>query len=280
MFCNYRPFGYMNDAITITEILGRSEQGMTRPFLCRAGLAFPTCYLKGAYAGQRSLCCEWVAGRLANIVLPSMPLGIPMFKMAEVPRALIEGSTRTDARDLGEGLAFASIRIEDGQELTWSSAQGWSTEVMATLLLLDLWLQNEDRSLSEFGGNPNLLVTKVPPLPDWDAEGTLWKDQPRREMLWAYDFNLAFDEHFSRQQFLQSHVFGSLLKQWPAGFRERMEPRLAQALDELPKIIAELPEEWLYLYGDETLAVQLNLERVTSTLYLPFTVSDVFWTFS
>jgi hypothetical protein len=42
---------------------------------------------------------------------------------------------------------------------------------MALLLLLDLWIQNEDRSLSEFGGNPNLLVTQIPPLPDDDPEG-------------------------------------------------------------------------------------------------------------
>jgi hypothetical protein len=59
---------------------------------------------------------------------------------------------------------------------------------MAALLLLDLWIQNEDRSLSAKGGNPNLMVTQIPPLPDWDEEGALWKNQPRREMLWAYDF--------------------------------------------------------------------------------------------
>ena len=75
------------------------------------------------------------------------------------------------------------LRIGDGQELTWSAAQGWSEEMMALLLLLDLWIQNEDRSLSELGGNPNLLVTQIPPLPADDPEGALWLDQPRREML-------------------------------------------------------------------------------------------------
>jgi hypothetical protein len=88
-----------------------------------------------------------------------------MFAMGEVSPALIEESGFPDIRELGAGRVFASLRIEDGQELTWSAAQGWPEETMALLLLLDLWIQNEDRSLSELGGNPNLLVTQIPPLP-------------------------------------------------------------------------------------------------------------------
>lgn len=266
----------MNSSITITEILGRAEQGMTRPFVCR-GDDLMTYYVKGAYAGRRSLCCEWVANRLVNPMLPSAPLGVPLSRMAEVPAALIEGSARKDARDLGAGLVFASLRMAGGQELTWSAAQGWPEETMALLLLLDLWLQNEDRSLSALGGNPNLLVEQIPPLRDDDPEGALWKDQPRREMLWAYDFNLAFDEEFSRERFFDAHVFGGRVKQWPAGFRERMEPRLRAALDEVRGIFAELPLEWLHVEGDETLPVQLDVEKVISALELPFSQPDLFW---
>lgn len=266
----------MKIPITITEILGRAEQGMTRPFVCR-GDDMMTYYVKGAYAGRRSLCCEWVANRLVNRVMPSAPLGVPLSTMAEVPAALIEGSARKDARDLGEGLVFASLRMEGGQELTWSAAQGWSEETMALLLLLDLWLQNEDRSLSALGGNPNLMVEQIPPLPEDDPEGALWKDRPRREMLWAYDFNLAFDENFSRERFFSAHVFGEALRQWPEGFREQMEPRLRAALDEVRAIFAELPLEWLHVDGDETLPVQLDVERVISALELPFTEPDTFW---
>ena len=266
----------MEPTLTITEILGRAEQGMTRPFVCRGddGLTY---YVKGRYAGQRSLCCEWVANRLVNRVLPSAPLGVPLSTMAEVPAALIEGSARKDARDLGAGLVFASLRMEGGQELSWSAAQGWSAETMALLLLLDLWLQNEDRSLSALGGNPNLLVELIPPLPDDDPEGALWSDQPRREMLWAYDFNLAFDLDFSRERFFGAHVFGERLEQWPTGFRERMEPRLHLALAELVAIFDELPLAWLHVDCDETLPVQLDREKVRSALELPFSQPDLFW---
>jgi hypothetical protein len=80
-------------------------------------------------------------------------------------------------------------------------------------------------------------------------------------MLWAYDFNLAFDPKFCRERFFGAHVFGKTLKAWPDGFRERMEPRLRQALGEVRGIFAELPAEWLYLDGDDSLPVQLDLER-------------------
>jgi len=271
----------MNTPATITEVLGRSEQGMTRPFICQVN-QWNICYVKGAYAGQRSLCCEWVAGWLANAILPGLPsgaspIGVPPIEIAEVPRALIDASARKDIRDLGAGTVFASWRMEGAQELSWSSAQGWPDETMAALLLLDLWIQNEDRSLSAQGGNPNLMVTQIPPLPDWDEEGALWKDIPRREMLWAYDFNLAFDDQFDRARFFDAHVFGGMLKQWPEGFRERMEPRLRAALERLPKLFDELPPEWLHLDGDDTLPVQLDINRVSSVLSLPFTEPDTFW---
>lgn len=266
----------MNEPITITEVIGRSEQGMTRPFLCE-GDDWMTYYVKGSYAGKNSLCCEWVANRLVNLALPNAPLGLPGFKMGKVPRELIEASARKDIGDLGEGLVFASGRIEGGQELSWSAAQGWPEMTMARLLLLDLWIQNEDRSLTELGGNPNLLVEQIPPLPDDDPEGALWKDEPRREMLWAYDFNLAFDPDFNRERFFGAHVFGRMLRQWPEGFREQMEPRMKAALAEVPAIFAELPLEWLHVDGDESLPVQLDMKRVISVLELPFTDPATFW---
>lgn len=266
----------MNPHVTITEVLGRAEQGMTRPFICSAD-HWVTCYVKGAHAGQRSLCCELLSGRLAGLLLQGLPISVPAFALAEVPQGLIAGSTRKDIKELGTGTVFASMRVESGQELSWTSAQGWPEETMAALLLLDLWLQNEDRSLSPKGGNPNLMVTQIPSLPDSDEEGALWKEQPRREMLWAYDFNLAFDDDFDRARFFDAHVFAGQLKQWPPGFRARMEPRLREALSLLPELYEELPLEWLHLDADESMPVQLDRKHVESFLSQPFTDPDTFW---
>jgi hypothetical protein len=264
--------------ITITQVLNRSVQGMTRPFFCGAEDGWRY-YVKGAYAGKRSLCCEWAAGRLAASLLSDERVGTPVIELAEVPAILITNSSRTDIRDLGAGTVFASRHIEGGRELDWNSAQKWPVETQAEVLLLDLWLQNEDRSLSALGGNPNLLVTDLP-VPEADCEGAQWPNQTRREMLWAYDFNLAFDEAFDRSRFFDTHVFGGLVRRWPEGFRERMEPRLKVALSQARGILAELPLEWLHLDGDESLPVQLDLDRVIYELNLPFAEPDTFWKLS
>ena len=58
----------MNAPITITEVVGRAVQGMTKPFLCKAG--FFDYDVKGAYAGLDSLGCEWgenIEHRMPNI---------------------------------------------------------------------------------------------------------------------------------------------------------------------------------------------------------------------
>lgn len=56
-----------------------------------------------------------------------------------------------------------------------------------------------------------------------------------------------------------------------------MEPRLRDALNEVREIFAELPPEWLYLDADESLPVQLDMERVLSALEQPFTEPATFW---
>ena len=68
----------------ITEIINRSDQGVTRPYLCRSE-AGDQYYVKGRHAGFRSLCCELVAGRLAQ----ELELPIPEFEIAHVPEHLI-----------------------------------------------------------------------------------------------------------------------------------------------------------------------------------------------
>ncbi len=270
----------MNPPITISEVTGRSEQGATRPFFCSAetGMGYRLKYcVKGAYAGKNSLCCEWVASSLAHLLVDDNMLVLAPFRMAEVPPELIEASARTDIHDLGEGRVFASLLNAGGQELTWSEAQDWPDVTKATLLLLDLWLQNEDRILSDHGGNPNLLVEQIYRIKDQIPGGTRTRVEHVGKQLWFYDFNLAFDEDFNRERFFGAHVFGNMLKRWPKGFRERMEPRMSDALGQVREIFSEVPAEWLHLDGDDSLPVQLDVERVVSVLSLPLEEPELFW---
>ena len=244
-------------SVTIVEVLRRAEQGMTRPFLCR-GDDNMLYYVKGCGAGLRSLCCEWVAGRLAQ----EMKLPIPRFEIAEVPATLVAGSDREDIRDLGEGRVFASARVEGAGEITWSESIATPEDIMAGVLLFDWWVQNEDRSLSALGGNPNLLMGP---------------DAVRRRKLRVFDFNLAFDVDFNVERFWENHIFAKLFPQWPLAFREQSEPWMQAALAKLPEIFQTMPPEWLHLNGDESLPVQLEQNLVFETLSRAFSNTASFW---
>lgn len=247
----------MNPSVTIVEVLGRSLQGMTLPFLGR-GDDDRLYYLKGRYAGLHSLCCEWIAGNLAR----AMELPVPDFAIAEVPETLVAGSDRTDIGDLGAGLVFASARLGGAREITWPEAQDCTVQTQALVLLFDWWVQNEDRKLSALGGNPNLLMTANEKQPD---------------KLWVFDFNLAFDADFSVARFREEHLFAALLKEWPPGFRASIEARMHAALNRLPEWFSSLPKKWQHIDADETLPAQLEQKLVFETLARAFNETDTFW---
>lgn len=90
------------------------------------------------------------------------------------------------------------------------------------------WLHNEDRHLTEHGGNPNLL---------WDVAGA---------QLVVIDHNQAFDPDFDAKRFLASHVFAD---HWNDVFsdhahRRTYRARMERALQCLPAVRASIPESW------------------------------------
>lgn len=240
--------------MNIIEVISRSEQGMTHPFLCRGDddLLY---YVKGRYAGSRALCCEYVAGRLGLL----LGLPIPNFQIAEVPTSLLKDSSREDIADLGSGLVFASQLVEDGQEITFGAVDRIDAELKRKVLLFDWWVRNEDRSLTHFGGNPNLLLT--------GKEGSLR----------VFDMNLAFDDTFDEARFWQSHVFNMCIANWPMEFRSKMVGLMSTALAALSDIWRELPETWLYPQGDTSVPTTLDLAMVRQTLERFEKNPDEFW---
>src|SRR6266853_1328908 len=94
--------------IRITEVITRSTQGITRPFLCRGDddLLY---YVKGNFAGRKALCAEWIAGRIGQ----RLGLPIPPFANVSIPDEIILYSAREDIRDLGAGIGFGSQKIEN-----------------------------------------------------------------------------------------------------------------------------------------------------------------------
>ncbi len=228
--------------ISITEILDRSTQGVTKPFICRAdddNLYF----VKGTGAGRSSLVYEWICGQLAlNIGLPIAP-----FKQVYVPEELVDGNSRYS--DLKSGLAFGSQK-QMIMELNYAGIDQVPHELQIMVLAFDWWIKNEDRTLSEIGGNPNLF---------WD---------PNDSNLVVIDHNQAFDRTFSSERFEQHHVFkrqNTNLFSYSLN-REEYKEKFQLALRDWNQICSEIPNEWFFSDQEMTVPADFDLNTIFNTL--------------
>lgn len=176
--------------------------------------------------------------------------GLPIaeYALAEVDPQLIEAGVFPDIDQLGCGVVFASRELVHAQELTATTRDLVSPELAKDVLVFDWWLRNEDRHLTELGGNPNLL---------WDMQGS---------ELVVIDHNQAFDRTFNAGNFLQAHVFS---RYWNSIFsdhieRERYGVRLHEALLKLVGIRANIPDSWWYV--DEGVPADITWDEIGTCL--------------
>jgi hypothetical protein len=231
------------ETVIIEEVQGRAKQGLTEPFIC-LGDDGARYFVKGIGAGRRSQICEWVSAQLAT----AFGLPIADYVLAEVPVELLALQVRSDIGQLGAGIVFASRQITHAQELSVTTRDLVPAEVAMDILVFDWWIHNEDRHLTERGGNPNLL---------WDV---------RSAELAVIDHNQAFDPGFDTAHFLGSHVFAEY---WNKVFSDHVErrkysERLNNALSGLTAIRATIPESWWHL--DEGVPANVSWDEIASCL--------------
>lgn len=238
--------------VTIEQIRSRAEQGITKPFLCR-GDDDHWYYVKGRGMGLRNLLCEWIAGKLA------LAFGVPIahFEQVVVPQALIQTALRPDLSELGAGPAFGSLRHDYAQELTVSHIDLVDPAVQQDVLVFDWWVHNQDRTLTEKGGNPNLL---------WSQE---------HSGLVVIDHNQAFDPVFDKTAFFEQHVFAAQAQCVfdDLAHRARYTARMEAALEAFDRACEEVPEEW-WLVDD---GVPANFDRTAVRRLLEGFDQGDFW---
>jgi hypothetical protein len=211
------------EVVQIVEVLQRAKQGRTLPFHCR-GADGRLYYVKGHDAGGRSLIAEWLASNMAG----AFGLPIAEFRIVEIPEAL-KYLGIPEFADLGVGFAFGSLAHENVMDLTFSDVSKVPAAVRQDIAVFDWWVRNEDRTLTELGGNVNLL---------WDIV---------EQGLIVIDYNLAFDETFDESQFLAGHVFATDWNDVYQDFLARpvYELRMHQALRRFDEACDKMPDEWL-----------------------------------
>lgn len=245
------------DTITqISEVLYRSQQGRTQPYVCRGddGLVY---FAKGRSANRRGLACEWICAHLAQ------HLGLPIapFKLLEVSSDLMAASQSgsLNLRDLGVGPVFGSQRAI-GVELSPTQVLLVSAHVQQSVAVLDWWIRNGDRTLTVHGGNANLL---------WDASG--------QGTLVVIDHNLAFDREFSTSAFSDLHVFSGAFKEVCSDMflRQLWQDRLVAALNQWQIICDTMPAGWLFADDEQTIPADIDLDNMLATLQR--CQLDTFW---
>jgi hypothetical protein len=215
--------------LEITEIHGTATQGWTVPLHCKLSNR-KNHYAKGKRATAAGLIKEWMAANLAK----ALNLPIPNFCIAYADKRLID----IFDKDFGHGEVFASECIEFANEFDYQSPI--DTNLQRDILLFDLWIENEDRTLNEaHSGNPNLL----------------WA----RNQLYIIDHNLAFEDDFNQADFWQTHVF----REWQFEINERsqFEQRLQNALLDWQQWWADVPESWKE--ANHNFDEQRTLKRLT-----------------
>jgi hypothetical protein len=238
--------------IKIVEVLGRSEQGHTKPFICR-GEDENLYFVKGRGAGRRSQLCEWTTGHLARA------LGLPIahFEVVDVPPILI--SSNLDLYELGAGPAFGSRKVANSAEFSNGDRGGVPVPIRRRILMFDWWVRNDDRTLTDKGGNPNLL---------WDIG---------REEIVMIDHNLAFNSAFDGPKFLDLLVFAT---EWDAMLYDLFEPQCEQqrfsgVLPTFDQACDNAPEEWWF--EDDDGGVAANFDRTAIRRALKQCELSDFW---
>lgn len=197
--------------LEIVEIIkpAKQGQGRTQPFLCKAsdGRLY---YVKGCAATNAGLMKEWLGAHLAQ----AFGLTVPPFQIAFLDPELAKcyGSLAVSA--LKGGYVFASEQIASVTELKFETIKTLNAELKLSVLIFDLWIENEDRTLSTKGGNPNLL---------WKTDGS---------GLYVIDHNLIFDDTFNKTDFWETHAFNPMFCKKQVDVLENMgfEARMAKAL--------------------------------------------------
>lgn len=241
----------------VTEVLGRSAQGRTQPYICRCddGEVY---FVKGRSATRKGLIHEWLCGHLAQA------LGLPIapFAVAYVPVELIDADFSGWLADLGAGAAFASRKVL-GQELAAVQIPDIDVALRRDLLVFDWWVHNADRCLTVHGGNVNLLWRPIGFARDED-DARVGLDQ-----LAVIDHNLAFDATFSAQVFCQTHVFVGDVAETFSDFvlRAEYQRRLSVALGGLETAWNNQPADWHFVDLEQTIPTEYAKADVWALLH-------------
>ncbi len=216
------------------------NQGQTGPYLCvgNNGMHY---IVKGPNTTYRGLIREFVCGKLGKAI----GLPVPDFEIVYVDRSLLEYGNY----ELSEGDWFASKYEENIQDVPYQRLSDLDANGLKLLFLFDYWIKNDDRTLTESGGNPNLFIRS-------DLTSFIVLDH---NLAFAADYDDCFEERKNL------HVSASIWfsQQMSLFDKENYEELLGKCFEQLDPMLDAIPDEWLENCGDDGIVdgIRVTLAR-------------------
>ncbi|HIC2887037.1 TPA: HipA family kinase [Morganella morganii] len=217
-----------NNHIEVTEVIRIMDAGATQPVLCRCNDGNLYVIKSTASASRKELVHEFVAASLAKYIC----LSIPDFAIIYIPNEIVDYLPPQLKGRLSQGYAFASYYIRDSANISFDMAhQAIDLQSQKKIYLFDRVINNSDRTLSDMGGNVNIIYNV------------------KEQRYYLIDHNLAFDPNCQDADF-NYHVYSPRHRSWEYDMVDATsnEDLLNSVNSVCPGIVAGLPDEWL---GDD-----------------------------
>lgn len=226
--------------ITISEVIGLTEQGKSHVYLCR-GMDDRLYYVKGLCCGRDSQLAEWVCAHMAR----ELQLPFPEFHLVDIPEELYE-LLPSEQQEIGCGIAFATVEVRPSRWLDNPATHEVDPALAAKVLLFDYWIQNMDRYIE----NTNVLV------------------KPDDQSIVLIDHNLAFDNQFELTRFFAQHIFRFHRHCWTEDLvnEAELKAQLDGARSKLDEILGRIPEDWHWNNLERDLPANLDTDYISDIL--------------
>ncbi|MBL0173498.1 MAG: hypothetical protein IPP90_22960 [Gemmatimonadaceae bacterium] len=215
------------------HVVRRERHGSSSPVVVETtdGLWFTK--LRGAAQGIPALIAELIVAELAD----RLSLAVPARAMVTLPPRVPSADVSDELRDLLDASVGVNVGfefLEAARNLTRPEYERVPLEVAASVLWLDVLVQNLDRSPS----NPNIMVRR----------GTYWLIDHGAALPFHHDWSAVREDSAHRPYDIAGHVFGWAEPVLSAA-HEMLMPRCARA--DLDAVVAVVPETLLDVFGGD-----------------------------
>ena len=231
--------------VRATHVVRRERQGSSSPVVVESNDGLWFTKLRGAAQGVPTLIAERVVAERAD----RLSLSVPARAFVDLPVDVTSTDHSDELRDLldaSAGINVGFALLDAARNLTRPEYERVPLDIAASVLWLDVLVQNLDRSPA----NPNIMVRR----------GTYWLIDHGAALPFHHDWSAVREDSARRPYSVVGHLFGWAAPVLPT-VHDALSLRLTRA--EIESAVAVIPEDYLTEFGGDALR-----RRAMYTAYL------------